>query len=142
MIVWDKETMSTGFDYIDTQHQHLIEQFNKLSDAIEHGKGREETGAVLDYLQFYTKWHFEREESCMEKYGCPVADANYNAHRIFLKKIDRLYEHYQESDTDPRLIFETVGELKEWIVRHIVGVDTNLHSCVPRAMSDQQRSVG
>jgi hemerythrin len=128
MIAWD-DAMQTGFPEIDVQHKELIEQFNELAAAIEMGKGREETGKILDFLQFYAQWHFEREEHCMDAHRCPVAMANRSAHRQFLDRFGDLYEHYQQSDIDPHLVNDTFVELETWIVNHILRVDTRLREC-------------
>lgn len=132
MIVWN-DSMRTGVANIDAQHRELIERFNEFSDAIERGRGREETGALLDFVQFYAQWHFEREEHCMDEYRCPVAATNKAAHRYFTRRFGWLYEQYQQSDVDPRTIQETLTELETWIVEHITKVDTRLNPCVSAA---------
>lgn len=129
MIAWD-DTMTTGIPYIDRQHQTLIEKFNVLLEAVHNGAGREETGEILDFLQFYASWHFEREERCMTEYACPVAKANQNSHATFLTKFQRLYDAYHDSDVDPNIIYDTLDELAAWIVNHIQKIDTELNHCV------------
>lgn len=129
MIVWN-DAMQTGVSYIDAQHKELIEHFNALYTAIEQGKGREETGKLLDFLQFYAQWHFEREEHCMEAYQCPAAAANSAAHRYFVRRFDWLYEQYQQSDVDARIVQDTLAELETWVVNHIVKIDTRLGACM------------
>jgi hemerythrin len=130
MIIWDK-SLSTGIPNIDEQHQELISNFNKLKNSIQDGKWREETGELLDFLQFYAKWHFEREEELMDKYNCPVAEANKQGHQFFIDRFGQLYEQYQESDTNIEVMMNTFEELSSWIVQHIVNIDAKLHDCVP-----------
>ena len=129
MIAWD-ESMSTGIPSIDIQHQNLIAKFNDLMVAIEEGRGREETGKILDYLQFYAEWHFTREEQCMAEVNCPVANANASAHKTFLKDFSKLYEDYHASNVDPDIVPETLNKLETWIVNHIKHTDTQLQHCV------------
>lgn len=128
-IVWN-ETLSTGIPYIDSQHKELIENFNKLSEAVKQGKGRQETGALLDFLQFYAQWHFEREEHCMDEHRCPAAAANKAAHRYFIRRFSWLYEQYQRSDVNPQIVRETLADLEAWIIGHIMKVDAQLKPCV------------
>jgi hemerythrin len=129
MIMWN-ESMTTGVSEIDVQHKELLGKFNELYEALTAGKGREETGKMLDFLQFYAQWHFEREERCMDHYQCPVAMANKEAHRNFLKRFGELYERYQESDIDPAVVLNTFVELQDWIINHIMRIDTQLNPCV------------
>ena len=134
IIVWN-EAMATGVAEIDAQHRELILHFNRLVVAIAEGKGREETGEILDFLQFYAEWHFGREERCMDEYQCPVAATNRQAHGAFLRAFKRLYDLYYQSNVDPRLISDTLKELEIWIVSHIIKVDTHLRGCVAGSTS-------
>jgi len=129
MIEWS-DALSTGMPYIDAQHKELIAHFNELSDAVVRGKGREETGALLDFLQFYAQWHFEREEHCMDEYRCPAAATNKAAHRYFVQRFNWLYEQYQRSDVNPHTVKDTLSDLEAWIVGHILKVDTRLKPCL------------
>ena len=128
MIVWDDE-FSTGVDYIDKQHQHLIDNFNNFVEAVAQNRGREHLAEMLGYLQFYTEWHFNREERCMHDHKCPAAMKNKKAHTIFLGKLEALSEHYREEDTDPHLVDALVEELGTWIINHILHIDTKLSTC-------------
>lgn len=127
-IIWN-DAMDTGVTEIDAQHRELITQFNALVAAIEQGKGREETGEILDFLQFYAEWHFSREERCMAERQCPIAETNHRAHGAFLRTFKRLYDLYYQSNVDPRLISETLKELETWIITHIIKIDTQLRFC-------------
>ena len=131
MITWD-ESMSTGLKDIDAQHKEIITKFNEFSAAIEHGYGADLdlAGEILDFLQFYAVWHFEREEHCMAQYQCPVAQINKQAHAEFVKKFGRFYEHWQEHGIDINVTYQTFIELEEWIRNHIIGIDTQLRGCV------------
>jgi hemerythrin len=132
MIVWD-DSMTTGLPQIDVQHHELIAKFNELEEAITVGRGREVAENVLDFLQFYAAWHFQREEDCMEKYHCPVAEGNKRAHADFLARFGRFYTQYQESGIDAQTVQDTYLELGRWIDQHIRQVDTHLYQCVKKS---------
>ena len=129
MIIWD-ETMSTGLPDIDAQHKEIVGKFNQLSESLGGQKALETTGEILDFLQFYAVWHFEREENCMTIYQCPVAEQNKQAHAEFIAKFNRFYEQWQESAMTPELAQRTFSELESWIENHIRGIDVQLRSCV------------
>ncbi len=131
MITWD-DSMTTGLPEIDSQHQEIIAKFNELSEAISRGGGKDVAGSVLDFLQFYAAWHFEREEKCMEQYQCPVAGANKRAHAEFIGKFGKLYEQYQVMGIDAQLVRDTYFELEQWIEKHIRRIDTQLYACVKK----------
>ncbi|MEN8240407.1 MAG: hemerythrin family protein [Chloroflexota bacterium] len=131
MIQWD-DSLSTGLEHIDAQHKELIENFNALSKVIFDPEGREVAGDILDFLQFYSSWHFEREEKCMDEYQCPVAAVNKQAHSDFLETFNQFYKQWWEEKMDAALVEKTYQELKNWIVEHIRGVDVQLKTCLPK----------
>jgi hemerythrin len=130
MIVWDEATMGTGVPMIDAQHKKLFKEFNEFSEAIAQKKGREVAGELLDFLQFYAKWHFGQEENCMNEYKCPVAAQNKKAHSEFLKKFGNFYTEWQTGTLTNELVSQTYSELENWLVNHVSRVDTHLRGCV------------
>ena len=128
-LIWD-DSMTTGVPEIDNQHQELIEKFNELRVALEQKKGREAIGDILGFLQFYAAWHFGREEECMEKYRCPVAVANKQAHAGFVSRFNQLYEDWNEAGAGNEMVIAVYAELGHWFVGHIQKTDTQLYPCV------------
>jgi hemerythrin len=132
MLSWNPG-LSTGIPEIDYHHRQIIDQFNGFSDCMSLGESRrrEEAGRILDFLQFYAQWHFQREEAFMEKYQCPAAEENKREHAEFLKRFGAFYEKWQTRGMDPSLVNDTFAALMEWIMNHIQGVDTRLRGSVP-----------
>jgi hemerythrin len=127
--------MSTGLPNIDAQHKEIIDKYNELAEALAQGGGidRIVAGELLDFLQFYSAWHFEREEKCMEEYKCPAAEANKQAHAEFMVIFGQLYEEWWSTTMDPALVQETFTKVGEWIENHILRVDAQLLPCVREA---------
>ncbi|CAG0989915.1 Bacteriohemerythrin [Anaerolineales bacterium] len=132
MIIWDEETMGTGVAELDAQHKKLFEKFNEFSEAIASKKSMEAAGEILDFLQFYAKWHFGQEEDCMNKYKCPIADQNKKAHAEFIKKFDRFYTEWQIGNMTSKLAEKTYNELEQWLLHHVARTDTQLRPCVKK----------
>lgn len=129
---WD-ESMSTGVPRLDKQHQMLIQKFNEFTEILDNATAsREAAEDALDFLQFYASWHFKHEEDCMEQYHCPVAAANKQAHIEFLKQFGALYERWQNNTMDAATARETHTHLADWILKHILSIDTRLKPCVPK----------
>ncbi len=125
MIVWE-DAMRTGLSDLDAQHKTIIDKFNQFSEAMSSADAREVAGSILDFLQFYAAWHFEREEKYMEQYKCPIDQANKQAHAKFLDKFGQFYEQWQTSNMDLDLVDDTYLELEKWIKNHILEVDIQL----------------
>lgn len=125
--------MTTDVPEIDVQHQEIIAKFNDLSAALNASgtaAGIEQAGEILDFLQFYATWHFEREEECFAKYQCPAAQANKEAHAQFTHMFGQFYEQWQTKGMDMMLALETFVALGRWIDNHIRQTDTQLRPCV------------
>lgn len=132
MITWD-DSMTTGLSNLDAQHRELIGKLNELSEALSGGQDSARVaGEILDFLQFYAAWHFEREEALMEQYQCPIAETNKKEHAKFIKKFGLFYEQWQTASMDPELANQTHAELANWIANHILQVDTQLHAYVKK----------
>jgi hemerythrin len=126
--------MTTGVPELDYHHRQIIDRFNDFSACTALGESERcaEAGRILDFLQFYAQWHFKREETYMEKYGCPAHEENRRAHVDFLKRFGALYEEWQTRGMNPALGNDTFATLMEWILNHIRGVDTRLYPYVPK----------
>ena len=129
MIEWD-DSLSTGVENIDKQHQMLIEKLNEFSQVMTNAEARETAGELIDFIRFYAAWHFEREEHCMNEYQCPVAAQNKKAHKEFLETFDEFYEQWQVEGMDAELVESTFQKAANWVEMHIRKTDTQLRKCV------------
>ncbi len=128
-IVWDN-ALSTGDPGIDDQHRVLINTFNELADAVEGGADKDNIGNIISALKFYASWHFAREEECMGKYHCPVADKNKKAHAVFVQNFERYEKEFAALDQVADLAFDMYTDLADWIYNHILAVDSKLYHCI------------
>ncbi len=129
ILEWD-DSLSTGDNTTDEQHKYLIETLNSLGTAILEGNGPEITTRIIGRLRFYAGWHFEREEECFEKYKCPAASMNKNAHAVFIEKFDRYNDKFRETGRSMELALSLHKEISDWVVNHIMRVDGELYSCI------------
>jgi hypothetical protein len=49
-------------DEIDDQHKEIFRRINGLLDSCRQGKGKEDVGKVINFLDDYVVTHFGREE--------------------------------------------------------------------------------
>lgn len=136
-IFWD-ESLSTGDRDLDTQHKYLFEICNDLAKAIEKKRGSEVIGMVMDVLTFYAEWHFKKEEECMERYRCMVADVNQKAHTHFVSKIKQYQSEFQITETPEPLALQIHQFLVDWILSHILHTDTQLSAAIQRAPAEPE----
>lgn len=119
-IQWS-EKMSVGNNIIDQQHKKLVQMVNSLFDAMAQGKGDQVLEPTIKELAIYTKTHFDYEEQFMRQIGYPQLEEHQQVHRDLLGKVKGIYdkiaagEHYSS--------VTLAGFLKEWLTKHIMGVD-------------------
>ncbi len=128
MITWSHE-LETGHGQIDAEHREFIRQLNELKIAIDGGAGRERTVELIVLLQKYVLGHFAREETHMQRVGCPSHKRNCAAHAEFEGKLAGWLELLTYSGTPVSLLSEVHRESVAWIVAHIKNVDCGLRGC-------------
>ncbi len=127
------DSLSVGVPMIDVQHKEIITAFNDLSEAIEQGNGAASVKKLLTFLKYFTEWHFEQEESCAAKHRCAVADINHQAHTRFLAIFTALQAQYRESGASDAIARQAHAQLADWLVSHIMTIDTQIGQCVRHA---------
>lgn len=125
------DSLSTGNPATDAPHKYLIDIINELAEAIESGHASNKLNSILNLLQYYTEWHFEREEKCMHKLQCPSADANVNAHKQFIETFLNFKKEYKESGGAEDIAMRMYKTLTDWLVNHIQKIDGQLRHCTP-----------
>ena len=55
----------SGHAMVDAQHQELIDNINRLYDAVEQGNSIDEALSTLGFLAQYTMFHCGSEEALM-----------------------------------------------------------------------------
>jgi hemerythrin len=129
MLIQWSEKYCTGVDSIDDQHRELINQLNRLHEAITSSLGKEVISEILDFAGEYAVKHFAHEESCMDRYQCPVAAQNKQAHQKFIERFGEIREQLAKKEPDAASVLAVYKELRDWIHSHILKIDTNLKSC-------------
>ncbi len=120
------EAIMTGDEVIDTQHKYLIELINEVADVVNAGTAETELGPILPTLQYFTEWHFGREEECMHARHCPFADINKDAHARFLAIVDDFIQQFRRDGGSQDLALTIHTSLCDWLVNHIQGIDSKI----------------
>ncbi|WP_017298558.1 bacteriohemerythrin [Nodosilinea nodulosa] len=127
------DTLSTGVPMIDAHHKELIAAVNDLGVAIAENKGATAIKKLFAFLKFYAEWHFEHEEACAAKHQCAIADVNQKAHATFIATFGHLHDRYKASDASEAVALEIYQQLADWLVSHILKIDTNIGRCIRSA---------
>lgn len=107
----------TGHATLDNQHRGLVEAVNRLFEALQEGRDREELGHTLAFLRNYTADHFRLEERFMDQSGYRGATRHKATHADLMRKVIELENRFKAGDGTPGL--EVAHFLKAWIAQHI-----------------------
>ena len=120
LIIWGKEfeVMHKG---IDSQHQKIIEIYNRLFTAMKKGEAESILREILGELVDYSVYHFKLEEELMAKVNFPGTKAHKKTHQYFCSKIEE-FKHNFDNETE-YISLELIEYLKDWITMHILKED-------------------
>jgi len=118
-IPWE-DRYSVGNDYIDRQHQKLVDLINKLHKALRNGEGAEYTGSVLNDLAAYTRYHFSAEEGYLKQANYPGLEEHQAKHRKMTQQVRDLQQRFASGE---QLTMEVMDFLKNWLMLHIMKTD-------------------
>lgn len=121
------ETLVTGNEMIDAQHQELIDKINKLLDSCETGNDKLAAIKTLDYLAEYTDFHFTAEEKLQEEIEYPGIKEHKAEHEKLRRVVDELHEMLEEEEGPTDAFVEQVNKnVIEWLYTHIKGFDRSV----------------
>ncbi len=119
---WTPE-LATGVALIDAQHRELFDAVNRLLDAIERGRGREEVWGLMLFLEDYTANHFGSEEGYMRRHTYPGYPAHKVEHTGFVNDFIDLREDLDANGPTAELVAKIERRVCDWLLSHIGRVD-------------------
>lgn len=139
MFEWN-EKLSVGISEIDEQHKKLLEIGRKFVDVLESTASGydeyDELRKLLANLYNYTEYHFDYEEELMEKAGYADLHSHHIQHEKFKEKISEI--DLDELDEDQYIYtMEILDFLSNWIVNHILKIDTQYKPIVLNYLSKE-----
>ena len=124
--------LSVGIDFMDADHQKLMELLNELHDLV--GPGQVQIAAIdkLDEIIDFAEQHFRLEERLMEESDYEDFEQHRQLHEVLLQDIAALRQYLTtgEKTAGPK----TMAFLKEWLMHHIVESDKHLGGFLERRL--------
>ena len=125
MFVW-KEEFELGIDSIDDQHKMLLEIGNRVNELLKEYVDGDDTYdeivGVISELKDYTIYHFQTEESLLEKYNYPELAEHKKEHTDFVEYLNSI--DFDSVDEDQSVFLkELLSKLVNWVFKHIITTD-------------------
>lgn len=130
-IQW-RDSYAIGIKEIDDEHKQLFAAIDKLFTACSQGKGKEEVGNTLTFLEDYTKVHFTDEQKLHIKYEYPEKNTHKDIHDNFLKDLDALKKQFKEEGASVLFISTVNKKVVDWLIHHIGNSDKAFASFVKK----------
>jgi len=129
---------ATGVERIDAQHKALVQMVDDYRIALTDGCTADAFTLMLDSLDEYARAHFAFEETCMERYRCPVAPMNAAAHRRFTATLQMFRDRARTMGVERQIARDFAAFLEYWVTTHLLMIDTGLLPCVETAGRKQE----
>ncbi len=120
LFAWSDD-LSVGNQFIDADHKKLIQLINDFHNAMEQGRGNDVIGKVLNNLIIYTKEHFQREQTEMQRIQYPKYLAHKLEHEKLIKDVLELQQSFAKGTN--MLSLKVSKFLRDWLVNHILQTD-------------------
>lgn len=121
MAILFDDSLRTGNELIDTQHQELIARVNKLTEECKPGTEKTVAAQTLGFLMDYTNQHFADEEKLQADHSYPLLDAHKEQHASFVKAVSELEDMLVEEEGPSEAFVEAVRKnVVDWLLNHIM----------------------
>lgn len=124
-VSWN-QNLAVGVMEIDGQHKELFNRINALLDALGQGKGKQELGNTLKFLEDYTKTHFTAEEKLMTKHSYPGYAVQKAEHTKFINDLSAMHKEFDAAGASLPLLIQVQKRTVEWLTSHISKMDKEL----------------
>lgn len=120
----------TGIELIDSEHKQLFayaeEAYQLLQEELLFDK-YDQIAVILKQLKSYTAKHFADEEEYMESIQYKKIFTQKIQHQQFIDKLDEIaLDRLDESEDQDKMISEILQFLTDWLIDHILGLDTQI----------------
>ena|SRR6185369_12290943 len=132
-IKWE-ENLRLGVPVIDEQHEEIFTQFNRLSVALEEGRGSSEVIELLKYLDNYTTTHFTDEENLMTLYKYDGLEEQRQHHALFRENIAMFTEMLAASPPTQEIAIKIDAILIKYFINHVRNLDRKMVEFIKPAL--------
>ena len=125
-IDWKPE-YSVQVEEIDEEHKELVKLINKLYDAINTLKVKEELESIIKELIEFSQYHFDTEEKYFDKFKYEHSVEHKKEHKIFKEKMLDTSKKFKNKEIE--VTFELVDFLEDWLIDHLIEEDQKYVKC-------------
>ena len=115
---------STGHEVVDEHHEELFNLISMLDKAIQSNR-RVSLNPIIEFLEHYSKDHFQLEESLMKEHDYIGYSLHKAEHKKFSSLIVDLRTLYDTNKPTAHIIFY-IRKIIDQLVHHIKTIDAGM----------------
>ena len=116
MLYWSGINV-VGCPEMDAEHARLLEQIDRLHDAMIRGRGSATAIATLRDLADQEAAHFAREERLMQEAGYEGLEEHRGQHAEILRELAALQRGVEAGHL--AIAYDTMEAMRRWVREHI-----------------------
>ncbi|MCW8861457.1 MAG: bacteriohemerythrin [Rhodospirillales bacterium] len=113
-----EDEVVTGIAIVDKDHKILVGLLNDMLSACFASQGPAVLAGILEELLSYSRYHFEHEESLLEKMNYARLEEHKAEHRNFIAQVEKIRKGL-EGGANHELSNDTLEFLGNWLSNHI-----------------------
>jgi hemerythrin len=122
---WD-QSLATGNNVIDRQHQELFRRMEKLVEATKRDEGKGIVSETIAFLEKYVIQHFDAEEQIQIANSYPEYDSHKHQHQQLLNDVVKLKREFETEGANATMLVKSIASLGNWIQNHVKQSDKAL----------------
>ena len=129
-ISW-RDAMSIDGGQIDDDHRHLFSLINEIERLLDGEFDVKEILVALKKLQYYTVYHFAREEAIQKQIGYAEWEEHAEKHRLLVANVGNAITVFEKEIAEykhDRIRDNVLRLLQAWIVGHVLKHDIPMRS--------------
>ncbi len=125
-LTWD-DSFSINIDEVDQQHKELVRRVGLLMKTVSRGEVDNRLRETFDFLQEYTKDHFEDEEKLMLQHAYPEYQLHKEEHIMFVNELAELQRRNERNTIDSSYLLILIrSKIVNWLLDHIKVSDAKI----------------
>jgi len=121
-ITWTP-ALAVGVPQIDEEHKELFARVNKLLDAMQQSRAKEEIKPLVGFLNDYVASHFGGEAALMQRHRYPEASDHLSQHAFFATEFKALAAELEKGGPTALITIKLNKLLCDWLRQHIASTD-------------------
>jgi len=119
---WQKKLIH-DIEPMDSEHVQIIEQMDKLYEAIQQRASNEVILETMTFLSKYVDEHFKSEEKLQRETNYPNYEEHIKLHAEFKDRVKKMTQKIETDGLNTSLKIEISKMIIEWFKNHIAEDD-------------------